>query len=75
MDNLRLARRIEAEDEVTPRFYQVLQMAIEEGIARGYTLAYKYQDDPPPDRIKEQIYDCVMGSLHEWFEMPKEDVE
>ena len=52
---------------MTPRLHLVLETAIEEGITRGWNVAHKHEEAPHPDRIKEHIYNCVLGSIYEWF--------
>lgn len=54
---------------MSPKFYEVLEMAIEQGVSYGYERAFKYQDDPSPDHIKAVIAENVMTSIHEWFHM------
>ena len=56
-----------------PRFHEILEHAIESGIARGWHIAHKHSDCPPEDTVKETIYQCVMGSLSEWFDMETYD--
>jgi hypothetical protein len=51
-----------------PKFREVLQMALEDGIRRGYRRAYKHNDNPTEETIIETIEDCVMGSIYEWFD-------
>lgn len=53
---------------MTPKFRVVLEMAIEEGIRRGYTLAHKHVENPSEGAIIEHIEECVMGSLYEYFD-------
>jgi len=49
------------------RTRRILEMAIEQGIARGYRRAFKHIDSPLEDAILESIEDCVMGEIYEYF--------
>ena len=55
-----------------PKFRVILEQALEEGIRRGYRRAYKHNENPTEESICEQIEDCVMGSLYEYFDFPEE---
>ena len=57
---------------MTPKFRVILEQALEEGIRRGYRRAYKHNEEPSEEIICEQIEDCVMGSLYEYFDFPEE---
>ena len=57
---------------MTPKFRVILEQALEEGIRRGYRRAYKHNENPTEESICEQIEDCVMGSLYEYFDFPEE---
>ena len=58
---------------MTPKFRVILDQAISEGVLRGYRRAYKHVENPTEEAICEQIEDCVMGSLYEYFDFPNED--
>jgi hypothetical protein len=51
-----------------PKTYQLLQQCIEDGIARGWMRAHKHHDKPSEDVVKEEIYNCILGSIREWFD-------
>ena len=55
-----------------PKFRVMLDQAISEGVLRGYRRAYKHNENPTEEAICEQIEDCVMGSLYEYFDFPEE---
>jgi hypothetical protein len=59
-----------------PKFKEVLDMAIEDGVARGLRRAWKHRSDGPTEevllQIKEQVYEAVMDSLYEWFDLQDE---
>ena len=46
-----------------PRFKQVLDLAIHEGVARGVTRAYKYVDNPNQEQLIASVEEAVMSSL------------
>lgn len=52
-----------------PNFYKLLERAVEEGVAYGYMRAYKYQDNPSVEHIQSEIYQGVMNSICEWFQL------
>ena len=45
----------------------ILEMAIEEGVRRGYSRAHKHVENPTEGAIIENIEDCVMSSIYEYF--------
>lgn len=51
-----------------PKFDIILQQALMEGISRGYTRAYKHDDDPTDETVVDHIYGEVMNSLYEYFD-------
>ena len=59
-----------------PKFREVLDLAIEQGVAQGLRRAWKHRSDGPSEevllQIKEQVYDAVMDSLYEWFDIHDE---
>jgi hypothetical protein len=55
-----------------PRFRQVLDAAIEEGVTRGVTRAYKEVDNPTAEQIIFSVEAAVMSSLWEWFDMEED---
>jgi hypothetical protein len=51
-----------------PKFRVILEMAIEEGVRRGYSRAYKHVENPTEGAIIEHIEDAVMSSIYEYFD-------
>lgn len=56
-----------------PKFYAVLEMAIDQGVDYGIRRAYKHNDQTPPtssqaDTIKQE----VLNVIYEWFDLPEE---
>ena len=45
----------------------ILEMAIEEGTRRGYRRAFKHNEDPSEEVICENIEECVMSQIYEYF--------
>lgn len=50
-----------------PKTWEVLRMAVEEGVALGYNRAHKHQDNPDEHAIKAAIEETVLGCICEWF--------
>lgn len=55
-----------------PKFYQVLLMAIEDGVEMGWAKAYKHDETPADCIIKAQIIDGVLDAINEWFHLEDE---
>jgi hypothetical protein len=55
-----------------PKFRNVLEMALEEGVRYGYSRAHKHVEDPSEDAIIEHIVEGVMYCLYEWFDFEEE---
>ena len=47
--------------------FVILEMAIEQGVRRGYNRAFKYQENPPEEDIINSIEECVMAQICEYF--------
>jgi archaeosine-15-forming tRNA-guanine transglycosylase len=58
-----------------PKFRVILEQAIEEGVRRGYSRAHKHVENPTEDAIIEQIEDCVMSSIYEYFTFDEEEYQ
>jgi len=56
---------------MTPKFQVILELALEQGVARGYRRAFKYNDSPLEGAILQSIEDCVMASFYEYFDFPE----
>ena len=50
----------------------ILEMAIEAGVRRGYRRAFKHIDNPTEESICEQIEECVMSEVYEYFSFEDE---
>jgi hypothetical protein len=56
-----------------PKFRIILEQAIQEGVRRGYSRAYKHIDNPSEGAIIENIEEQVMSSIYEYFTFDEED--
>lgn len=45
--------------------YAIIERAVEEGVAYGYHRAFKYDDKPTEETIKQAIIDAVMLEISE----------
>ena len=48
-----------------PNWYMLITRAVEEGVERGYTRAYKHTDSPEEHFVKDTIVDAVMLEICE----------
>jgi len=53
----------------------ILEMAVEEGVRRGYSRAHKHVENPTEGAIIEQIEDAVMSQIYEYFTFDDEDYQ
>ena len=53
----------------------ILEMAIEEGVRRGYSRAHKHVENPTEGAIIEHIEDAVMAQIYEYFTFDEEDYQ
>jgi hypothetical protein len=51
-----------------PKFRNVLEMALEEGVRYGWNRAHKYNPEPDIDAAADSIVQCIMDTLDEWFD-------
>ncbi len=56
-----------------PKTFVILEMAIEQGVRRGYRRAFKYQETPPEEDIINAIEECVMSQICEYFTFDREN--
>ena len=50
-----------------PRMHVILNMAIEEGVNRGWHRAHKHVENPSDESIVDTISDCVMSAITDYF--------
>ena len=53
----------------------ILEMAIEQGVSRGYRRAHKHVENPSEHIILQSIEDCVMSQIYEYFTFEEEDYQ
>lgn len=51
-----------------PKIRLLLEQCIESGIKRGYHRAHKYVEQPAEEAIFDQIEECIMAEIYEWFD-------
>jgi hypothetical protein len=56
-----------------PKFRVILEQAIEEGVRRGYTRAFKHNDSPSEGAILESLEEHVMSSIYEYFTFDEDE--
>jgi len=56
-----------------PKIRVILEMAIEQGVRRGWQRAHKHVENPTEGAIIEQIEDAVMSQIYEYFTFDDED--
>jgi len=56
-----------------PKIRVILELAIEEGVRRGYARAHKHVENPTEGAIIEHIEENVMSSIYEYFTFDEED--
>ena len=53
---------------MTPKFTQLLEKCITDGVTLGHTRAYKHNDAPSKAAINESIVREVFNEVREWFD-------
>jgi hypothetical protein len=56
-----------------PKIQVILEQAIEEGVRRGYSRAYKHIENPSEGAIIEYIEEAVMSSIYQYFTFDSEN--
>ena len=51
-----------------PKFRNVLEMAIEQGVRYGYNRAFKHNPEPHINAITDSIVNEIFNSLDTWFD-------
>ena len=55
--------------------YRVMELAVEEGVLHGFARAYKYNDAPDEEQMREAVISAVMSSICDWFNFPPKPEE
>lgn len=58
---------------MTPKFQQVFDHCLKNGIRRGYARAHKHVENPGEEIIFDNIQDCIMLELYEYFNFKESD--
>jgi hypothetical protein len=53
---------------MTPKFMQLLEQCVLNGVILGHKRAYKHNDAPSESDINMSIVQEVMTEIHEWFD-------
>ena len=53
---------------MTPKFTQLLEKCILDGVILGHKRAYKHDDAPSETDINASIVNEVLNEIHEWFD-------
>jgi len=56
-----------------PKIRVILELAIEEGVRRGYARAHKHVENPAEGAIIEHIEEAVMSQIYEYFTFDEDD--
>ena len=56
-----------------PKLHGILELAIEQGVKRGWHLAHKHVEHPEEHVIIERINDEVMSAITEYFTFEDND--
>jgi hypothetical protein len=56
-----------------PKTRVILEMAIEQGVRRGYARAHKHVENPTEGSIIEHIEDAVMSQVYEYFSFDEQE--
>jgi hypothetical protein len=62
-----------SETMMKPKTRVILEMAIEEGVRRGYSRAHKHVENPTEGAIIEHIEEAVMSQIYEYFSFDEEE--
>lgn len=57
-----------------PKTRVIIEMAIEEGVRRGYSRAHKHVENPTEGAIIEHVEEAVMGAIYEYFTFDERDL-
>ena len=53
---------------MTPKFRQLLEKCILDGVIQGHKKIYKYNSAPNESEINRSIVNEVLDEIHEWFD-------
>jgi hypothetical protein len=58
-------------NQLEVKVYTILEECVESGINWGFLKAFKHEDNPSEDKIKEEVLRAVMLSISEKFNFPE----
>jgi len=58
-----------------PKIRVILELAIEEGVRRGYSRAHKHIENPSEGAIIEHIEENVMSAIYEYFTFDEDEYQ
>ena len=64
--------KAEANKEMKPKFMQLLEKCILDGVVFGHERAYKHNPTPERYEINQSICNEVMNEIHEWFDFDED---
>jgi len=53
--------------KMKPKVHTIIEMCLESGINRGWYRAHKHTEHPKEETIKEEIENCIMSALNDYF--------
>lgn len=56
---------------MTPKFYELLERCIEDGLELGWNRAHKHSDCPNKLTLCDEQRVAILGQIHEWFDFPE----
>ena len=56
-----------------PKAYAILARAVEEGVKRGYSRAFKHVENPEQHVIEDAVIDAVMGEICDVFTFDEDE--
>jgi len=59
--------------QVKPKYHVILEMAIEQGVQRGWRRAHKHVEQPSENAIFDHISDEVMSAITDYFTFEDHD--
>ena len=60
------------EEHMRPKFFQLLETCITDGVVLGHKRAYKHNDAPCESDINQSIINEVLNEIHQWFDFEDE---
>lgn len=58
---------------MTPKFQRIFELCLKNGTRRGYARAHKHVENPGEEIIFDNIQDCILLELDEYFNFKEFD--